>query len=237
MELTVINDSWLKLEEKQSSELTDYQKFAIKPGRKFIVVDHDMLNSGHIWVKFDNWSGPTEGYFWAPDVKGLEIIGNIEGNEPKHEIPNPDKTEGRGRPINIPGEGVVYLNDSITPGGNFSWAEATKGGTRIPIDRSITGNIIKTAKTMQEIRKSLGNKSITVNSWYRDPVTNRRVGGASRSRHLKGDAVDFVVQGIAPKTVNAKLNDWWGSKGGLASATVFTHIDLRGYMSRWNYGF
>jgi hypothetical protein len=52
-----------------------------------------------------------------------------------------------------------------------------------------------------------------------------------------GDAVDFVIPGYHPYDVFAELNGWWGSKGGLASATVFTHIDARGYRARWSYGF
>ena len=90
---------------------------------------------------------------------------------------------------------------------------------------------------MEEVRDRLGGRPITINSWYRDPVTNRRVGGASRSRHLVGDAVDFVAPGIHPYDVYDRLNRWWGAKGGLASATVFTHIDTRGYYARWSYGF
>lgn len=237
MKLTVTNHSYLKLAEKQSADLPDSEKFKLEPGREFVIVDHDMLPSGHIWVKFDEWSGPPEGFLWKDDVEGLNIEGNIKGNEPKNEIPNPAKTEGRGQPINIPGIGTVYLNDSITPGGNFSWAEATKGGQRIPVSSTISRNIVETAKVMQEVRYKLGNRSITVNSWYRDPVTNRRVGGASRSRHLQGDAVDFVVQGISPLKVNRELDSWWGSQGGLASATVFTHLDMRNYRARWSYGF
>jgi Peptidase M15 len=36
---------------------------------------------------------------------------------------------------------------------------------------------------------------LTVNSTCRSPGHNRRVGGATRSRHLSGDAVDFRVRG------------------------------------------
>ena len=97
--------------------------------------------------------------------------------------------------------------------------------------------IIRIARVMEDVRDRLGDRPITINSWYRDPVTNRRVGGASRSRHLNGDAVDFVAPGLHPYNVYDRLNRWWGSKGGLASATVFTHIDARGYYARWSYGF
>ena len=90
---------------------------------------------------------------------------------------------------------------------------------------------------LEEIRKMYGNKPMQINSWYRDPATNAAVGGASQSRHLSGDAVDFVVPGVSCFDVFARLDPWWGSRGGLASSSVFTHIDVRGYKARWDYGY
>jgi uncharacterized protein YcbK (DUF882 family) len=127
-------------------------------------------------------------------------------------------------------------HESFGVGGNFTWGEATHGGSRIPVNASVVNGIVEIAKAMQEIRE-MRDRPIRVNSWYRDPATNRRVGGASRSRHLTGDAVDFVVRGEHPYDTFDCLNSWWGSKGGLASSTVFTHIDLRGFRARWSYGF
>lgn len=65
----------------------------------------------------------------------------------------------------------------------------------------------------------------------------KAVGGASQSRHLVGDAVDFVVVGLHPSEVYSRLDLWWGNRGGLASSSVFTHLDVRGYEARWSYGF
>lgn len=55
--------------------------------------------------------------------------------------------------------------------------------------------------------------SITVNSTCRSHSHNRRVGGAKRSKHLTGDAVDFRVHGNA-SAVLAYLRSS-GSVGGL----------------------
>ena len=87
--------------------------------------------------------------------------------------------------------------------------------------------------------RSYGGRRIQINSWYRDPITNKAVGGASQSRHMAGDAVDFlVVEGagyLNPFDVYGRLDPWWGNRGGLASSSLFTHIDVRGYKARWHY--
>lgn len=153
--------------------------------------------------------------------------------KPETKINEPD----RGRPIRIPKLEVVYLGEPIIKGGHFSWAEATKNGTRIPVSADVVDGIIKVAHAMEEVRDYMGGRSITINSWYRDPASNRKAGGATRSRHLSGDAVDFVVDGIHPKEAHRKLEPWWGSRGGIASASCFTHLDCRGSAARWSYGF
>lgn len=135
----------------------------------------------------------------------------------------------------IPGlENEVENSTPILPNGNFTWGEATKSGSRIPLNETITGNIQRVAKVMQEIRERFGDKPITVTSWYRPPAINRAVNGASNSQHIQGHAVDFIVQGVAPLDVYAELDDWW--VGGLGKNVAFTHIDMRGSKARWNYG-
>lgn len=52
--------------------------------------------------------------------------------------------------------------------------------------------IQETAKRMEVVRACLGNRGIRINSWYRSPEVNVRVGGSKTSQHCKGEAVDFV---------------------------------------------
>lgn len=129
----------------------------------------------------------------------------------------------------------VKGSDPIYLGSAFNWGEATKDLTRIPENESITVNIVKAARMMDAVRKFLGDKPITVNSWYRPPAVNKAVGGASQSTHIQGIAVDFTVKGMTPWEVHAKLEPWWGDRGGVASANSFTHLDCRGYKARWRY--
>lgn len=137
--------------------------------------------------------------------------------------------------MTLPGGLKVSTATLIVPGGHFTWGEATKGLTRKPENEKVVHNIIRAARAMEEIRRKFGDRPVTVNSWYRPPSVNRAVGGASSSRHLTGEAVDFTVQGISPSDVQRLMEQWWGAKGGLASARNFTHMDVRGYKARWRY--
>lgn len=141
--------------------------------------------------------------------------------------------------ITLPGyQSRFYLSDPIIPGGHFTWAEATKGGSRIPVNKSIVENILAIALELEEIRKLFDNRPIIITSWYRDPVSNRAVGGVSNSFHLTGKAVDLYVKGLNIHDVQNKLIDYWyrGNKGGLGRGANrgFVHLDL-GSVRIWDY--
>lgn len=88
---------------------------------------------------------------------------------------------------------------------------------------------------VQKIRDHF-NKPITITSGYRCAIHNRNVGGATGSRHAKGQAADIVVQGVAPAEV-ARYAESIGIKGiGLyetAKDGHFVHIDTRTTKSFW----
>jgi hypothetical protein len=129
----------------------------------------------------------------------------------------------------------LVLAMSILPGGNFTWAEATQGGTRMPPDQATVDAIIRIATQAQIARDRIGRPFI-VTSWYRPPEVNARVGGASMSRHLIGDAMDFYCEGLTGRQLYWALDPWWA--GGLGRYTQFPylcHIDAREYRSRWVY--
>ena len=93
----------------------------------------------------------------------------------------------------------------------------------------------KLVEFLEQIRQHFG-QPITITSAYRCESYNRSIGGATGSRHSKGQAADIVVKGVSPKEV-AKYAESIGVLGiGLyetASDGYFTHIDTRDYKSFW----
>ncbi len=127
----------------------------------------------------------------------------------------------------------IQLSASIVPDGNFTWAEATHGGTRMPPNQATVDAMVRIARLAQRARDRIGRPFI-VTSWYRPPAINRAVGGARYSRHLVGDAIDFICEGITGNQLYWFLEPWW--PGGLGRYIEFPHlchIDARSYRARW----
>ncbi|MEM9005811.1 MAG: D-Ala-D-Ala carboxypeptidase family metallohydrolase [Cyanobacteria bacterium P01_F01_bin.86] len=240
--LKVISDTLFKAKPVMSSQLSSADKVFVPNRTTFELQSYADAEGNHVKVALSGaFLGPenrTTWYAFAPDI---EIEGTDPENKPKDSNPveKPKaNSNDRGIALRFPGfQGVYYTNNPILSGGNFTWGEATHGGTRIPVSSDVVYGMIRIAEALEEIRTMFGNRPMRINSWYRDPVTNAAVRGAIMSRHLTGDAVDFVIQGFHPYDVFAELDSWWGRRGGLASSTVFTHIDARGYKARWDYGY
>lgn len=232
MKITVKQNTYIRQFPKQLSELTANQLTPFKAGQTAKLIDYWEENL-FLYCRFDKWSGPGEGYVYIPDL--VELEGNSKNNQPDESKDSTNRYTGP--TMKLPTGQVVYLNAPIVLSGNFTWAEATKNGSRVPVSEEVVNGIIRIANTMEEVREYLGGLPLSITSWYRDPASNRRVGGASRSRHLAGDAVDFFHPTLSPATVQAQLDPWYGPRGGLASTNKrgFSHIDGRGYRARWYY--
>jgi len=232
--LNIRHDTLAKLKIDQSSSLTDREKVFVRSGTIFLVSSWGTGPNNHVRIALKNkFLGPENRNTWWFYGPHVELLGTWPDNNPK-DLPAPAAPSGS--LLVLPNGTRVGSNDKIIQNGNFSWGEATKNGTRRPINNTVVHHIIRIATAMEEVRSILGDRPITVNSWYRPPDVNRSVGGARDSRHMVGDAVDFTVQGLSPFEVQKQLDPWWGDRGGLASASTFTHIDARGVKARWRYG-
>lgn len=87
---------------------------------------------------------------------------------------------------------------------------------------------------LQKIRDHFG-KSVKINSGYRTPSHNAKVGGTKNSYHTKGMAADIVISGVSPKRV-AQYAEAIGLNGiGWYENKRFTHIDTRANKVFWHY--
>lgn len=247
LELRIVGDTLLKAQPKMSSDLAKEDKVFVKKGTVFQLNSYGDIERNHIKVALEGaFLGPENLTTWYAYVPDVEINGNTPGNRPNdsNSAGQPANPKDPGQAMTFPGvKGTYYTNYPIiwkTPygeRGHFTWGEATHGGSRIPESQNIVYGIVRVAKALEEIRHLYGGRSMSINSWYRPPAINRAVGGARYSRHLQGDAVDFNIAGVHPYDVYKRLDSWWGNRGGLASSSVFTHIDTRGYRARWSYGY
>jgi hypothetical protein len=127
----------------------------------------------------------------------------------------------------------IQLFASIIEDGNFTWAEATNGGTLMPPNQVTVDAIVRIAYLAQRARDRIG-RPFLVTSWYRSPRINLAVDGAPDNRHLVGDAIDFICEGLSGNQLYWSLDPWW--PGGLGRYTKFPnlcHIDARSYRARW----
>ena len=85
-------------------------------------------------------------------------------------------------------------------------------------------------KRLQDCRDKFG--VTTINSAYRTPEWNKKVGGATNSQHIYGRASDTVCKSVTPLEV-AMYAEAMGM-GGIGLYKDFTHIDTRPGKSRWD---
>lgn len=248
--LYITENTVLKSSAVSSTELAADQKVTIPKNTIFEISSYQQPKNNHVKVALKGaFLGPYNRNTWYCYVPHITIVGTELGNQPSDNNAGnqPANPGDRGILLQLPGfTGTYYSNDPILgetqygEQGHFTWGEALHvdpktGDYRRPASAEVVRGIQRIARALEDIRKRYGEVPIRVNSWYRDPITNSAVGGSSQSRHMFGDAVDFVVPGVHPYTVYADLDAWWGNKGGLASSGTFTHIDARGYKARWDY--
>ena len=88
---------------------------------------------------------------------------------------------------------------------------------------------------LQQIREHFG-KPVNISSGYRCATHNKNIGGATKSRHSKGQAADIYISGVTPAEI-AKYAESIGILGiGLYETSIdgfFVHVDTRETKSFW----
>lgn len=93
---------------------------------------------------------------------------------------------------------------------NFTLSEMTKSETALrhgidntPGEQEMSALKVLAEKVLQPIRDHF-QKGVKVNSAYRSPEVNQKVGGSRTSDHCRGQAADIEIPGVA----NAELAQW-----------------------------
>ena len=92
--------------------------------------------------------------------------------------------------------------------------------------------VLYNTELMEKLEKlrAYGGFTIHINSGYRTPVHNKKIGGATNSQHTKGTAADIVVKKDG-KTVSGKLIcclcQFLGFKGIGYISDKAVHVDMR----------
>lgn len=106
--------------------------------------------------------------------------------------------------------------------------------TKVP--REYLGNVARLADNLQILRDSI-SKPIKINSAYRTPEYNKKVGGVITSQHMTAKAADIRVKGLGPKRLGEKIKklikEGKMDKGGVGVYKNFVHYDIRGVNRRW----
>ncbi|OGI26987.1 MAG: hypothetical protein A2287_07130 [Candidatus Melainabacteria bacterium RIFOXYA12_FULL_32_12] len=115
---------------------------------------------------------------------------------------------------------------------NFAWSELLVKQAESP-SLLVLKNLLKTAQTLQKYRDSVfENSSIVITSGWRSSAYNKKIGGAFKSYHIYGLALDFIVTGFSPHQVQSLLDPI--HYGGLEFAPSWTHMDMRNEVVRFD---
>lgn len=109
-----------------------------------------------------------------------------------------------------------------------------KDGTQVPAE--LIPNVQELSKNIQVLRDFIG-EPIHLNSGYRTPAYNARIGGSPNSQHKLAKAADMVTKSYTPKQLAAiikkLIKEGKMKQGGVGVYPSFVHYDIRGTEARW----
>lgn len=125
-------------------------------------------------------------------------------------------------------------NTNVTP--HFSWAEFDcSDGSKVPAE--FESYVVELCENLEIIRREAGDHPIHVNSGYRSPAYNKKVGGKLASYHLRAMASDIKHPVLSPRRFADLIDDLIRKRkvksGGVGRYATFTHYDIRGHYTTW----
>ena len=156
----------------------------------------------------------------------------------------PREVEQKSIPIVEDGEGGRSSIPGVWPMDHFSPMEAASYGLYPDHGKGRHARLFLAPAmlTFPEVfRHKMGDAPVTVNSWYRCREHNARVGGALKSRHLHGDAMDISMANHNGARAVDAIAEILGADGAYGLGEYppphddrnMIHVDMRGEKRRW----
>lgn len=129
--------------------------------------------------------------------------------------------------VGVNSKGVSNIINDIQISKHFKLSEFESGDTKeVKIDPELI-------EKLEKLRQRIG-QPLVINSGYRTPEHNERVGGSPKSQHVEGRAADIrEVKGLSIDEM-AILAESIGF-GGIGKYSWGIHVDVRGEKARWDY--
>ena len=118
---------------------------------------------------------------------------------------------------------TLYAHFSAVPPELWRWPSFTPREVASKGDGSIL--LVEEALDALQIARNVVGRPFRLNSAYRDPIHNARVGGAPRSMHKEGHAFDIALAGHDKEALVAAL-DGAGFRGLGLRYRTFVHVDM-----------
>ena len=202
--ITATQDTLLKKEPVQSTELGEKAKVTVEKGRGYAVLAYsEVAADAHARVELAAGSGTW--FVYEPHWKRYQPIGEA-------------------LPASVDWEDFDCLvTPNLTVGEVLQWDRR-----RIPgPNAAVRARLLKTAEEFQAIREAWG-QPLGVTSFYRPEPINRQVGGVPNSRHVTGQAMDIYPVNRSLEEFYQWIRRRW--RGGLGDGRRkgFVHLDTEG---------
>lgn len=200
--IRALQDTLLKKEPKQSSELEERMLHRVKAGQVYEVVGFkEQPADTHDWVKLGHGAGVW--YIWGPHWQ------RVLSSAPPVQAAQINWSDFNAR-----------VSPNVTVGEVLQWDKR-----RIPQAGSANvTRILRMAQEFEAIRSAWGSP-IAITSWYRPEPINRMVGGVPGSKHVTGEAIDIYPRSGGLDRFYQWLRVRWTGGFGDGRDRGFIHID------------
>jgi hypothetical protein len=230
-------DSVLKTSLSDSSTLPESELVRVSKEEEVGISAYQKTVQNHITVTLDQ-GGKYFAFIPHFDLSKStgQTISLIDQVSPPS-LSTPTQVPTKKTPVEIPGYGVLYLEDPVVPNGHIYWSEIMRNGERPLANSNQVRWTQDLVKQLEIVRAHFGGRPLIITSAYRPPHINAAVGGASNSQHLYSEsaAVDFYIKDVSLSAIYNYLDPIWTGGLAISHRDGFIHIDGRGYRDRWVY--